>query len=167
VNSRQASILSVIAGLLLSAAAAADSEVHRRSLSGAPRFFVRVKVDQDFVSMLSMDAIRAEVEAKLRSAGIQFSLREESSTAGLLEVTVAGGKIANTRGAEIYYAAVVLNFLQKASLVREPSVVIPAITWQLGRTGAGPQREAAEKIREHVRDLSDKFAQAYLSVNPK
>jgi hypothetical protein len=60
-----------------------------------------------------------------------------------------------------------VEVFQEVALVREPSIVVPlAVTWSVGSYGRARKQEV-RNLRDNVKDLVDKFINAYLAVNPK
>lgn len=108
--------------------------------------------------------LEADAAAKLQNAGIPlFGLADERNfKAGgpKLIVTVTLNK---TNGFN-YPIVTEVKLLQRARLVRNPSIEYDAITWS--RNGVGGQLEIPI-MRSQIASLIDQFIEDYLSVNPK
>jgi hypothetical protein len=63
-----------------------------------------------------------------------------------------------------YIFYVRLEFNQEVSLVKDPKRTVPAATWSTGGWGID---FSLENIRNTVKNQAEKFANAYLAVNPK
>lgn len=146
---------------------AQDIEQTRNALRGLGGVYVMSEnpLEEDAIrGGLSQDAIRTEVELKLRQAGIRVLSREEWEQAPgkpYLQVwpkVLKGGVL----GGYIYHITV--EFKQHVSLVRSPSIQVFGATWSVEHMGYTPD---LKDIRERMNDRIDKFIDAYLSVNPK
>jgi hypothetical protein len=157
----------VVLSMICGDAQAQDIEQTRNALKGLTGVFVIIEtpLEPDAIAGgLSHDAIRTEVELKLRQAGIRVLSGDEwERTPGkpYLQVwpkVLKGG----TLGGYIYHISV--EFKQHVSLVRTPDIKVFGATWSAEHMGYTPD---LKDIRDRMKDLVDKFIAAYLSVNPK
>ena len=125
---------------------------------------------------LSEEAIRTDVELKLRMAGIPVlsGLAEASTTPGrpILSIVLFGTQqdAGGTSQLKTAIYSIDVEFYQKVRLVRwAMAYELSAITWSVGTFGVKKDTDAeiVRKIREFTKDLVDSFINAYLSVNPK
>ena len=113
--------------------------------------------------------IQMDVELKLRLAGIKVlteeeSLNDPSHVYLYVNVLVKVDKTPPVSGLVAYNISCELK--QYVSLVRDPSVVRTATTWDTGGLGL-IGKDKLRNIRNYVKDQVDHFLNAYLSVNPK
>jgi hypothetical protein len=60
--------------------------------------------------------------------------------------------------------AITLELSQPASLLRDPTILVPlAVTWDARTIGRG----SVARVRERVKDHVDQFINVWLSANPK
>ncbi len=157
----------LIVFLICGNAYAQDIEQTRNALRGLTGIYVMTEspLDEDANrGALSQDAVRTEVELKLRQAGVRVLSKEEwEKIPGkpYLQVwprVLKGGVL----GGYIYYITV--EFKQHVSLVRSPGILVFASTWSTEHMGYTPE---LKDIRERMKERVDRFIDAYLSVNPK
>jgi hypothetical protein len=112
---------------------------------------------------LTEAAIQADAELKLRLAGIRVLTRNESDATLYLDAQVYHTELA------VWGYEVSVEVLQDVQLIRDPAIVIPgATTWELGSVGgAGRPANIPEMVRNALKDLVDRFINAYLAMNPK
>lgn len=153
--------------LLFGEAYAQDIEQTRNGLRGLGGVYVMAEGPLDEEALrggLSQDAVRAEVELKLRQAGIRVLSTEEWERAPgkpYLQVwpkVLKGGVL----GGYLYHVTV--EFKQHVSLVRTPDIRLFGATWSTEHMGYTPD---LKDIRDRMKERVDKFIEAYLSVNPK
>ena len=149
---------------------AGDQTRHRATLAGLGPVHVLVEEISDDLkgSGLSITTLQTDTELRLRAAGIRVATEAESFVlpgAPYLYVNVTGLQDKTVSGRQVGYSAnVSVSLVQQVRLDRTPSLRINAPTWSVEEIVTGP---AAEIIRRSVRDLVDRFANVYLSVNPK
>ena len=145
-----------------------DNEYTRKTLAGLTGLGVSVEDIPDEVQRDGLDTtqIRTDVELKLRQAGITVLTRQEwLSTAAAPYLYVNVQAIKNPANLYAYSADVELR--QRVTLVHNPAVSILATTWSAtGIIGTVGSRRVG-LLRENVRDLTDRFINAYLAANPK
>ncbi|MGQ9634168.1 MAG: hypothetical protein ACUVXB_07955 [Bryobacteraceae bacterium] len=146
--------LAVVGGLLFAA-----SENHRDSLRGLSAVAVRVErlSEEARAGGLSEQALRAEVEQRLKAAGLKvLTAAEVVQTAGrpVLYVRV------NARlpyGSDVYAVNVTLALLQDVTAARDPGLTIrEAKTWDAGYLRTWP-RQSLPQVINTVRDLTEEF----------
>ena len=116
-------------------------------------------------SGLVTSTIQTDVELKLRQAGIPVLRNTEYSKAGsaVLDISVS---ILTSNGPNWSYA-ITVQLDQDATLLRDSSMVAPlATTWEVGVFGS-IGKQSVRSLRDDVKDLVDKFINAYLAVNSK
>src|SRR2546425_8239420 len=165
-------VLAVLA--LLSATAVSplvgqgDNEYTRKTLAGLTGVYVSVENIPDEAQHDGLDTtrIRTDVELRLRQAGITVLTRQEwLSTAAAPYLYVNVQVIKNPANFYAYSADVELR--QRVTLVHNPATSILAATWSAtGIIGTVGSRRVGS-LRENVRDLTDRFINAYLAANPK
>lgn len=116
---------------------------------------------------LTEEKIRADVELKLRLAGIKVLSVEEGlatkSKAFLyVDVTTVKEKLH-----QVYAGSVEVSLWERVYLARDPNTITLAATWDKIGIGLGSSDIARRKIRESVKDLVDEFINDYLAANPK
>lgn len=161
----------LVTALLATADAwAGDHARYRRTLSGVPSVHVLVEELSDCLKQagLSTATLQTDTELRLRAAGIRVATEEESFSlpgSPYLYVVVTGLQDSTITGRSFgYSAAVEVQFIQEVRLERAKSIRVTAPTWSLSEIVVGPTPEI---IRKTVRDLADRFSNAYLAVNPK
>ena len=111
---------------------------------------------------LTKSALQTEVDTKLRMAGITV-VDEATLSDGFPTLYVNTTII---EGSEPWVFSVNLEFEQAATLYRNPSLMTAgAITWHAGITGKAGSAKIAEVVGSGVKDLTDKFINAYLAAN--
>lgn len=155
-----------------------DDEDSRSSLKGLKGVYVTVTLVTDAIKDLkkgglSEEVIRADVELKLRMAGINVVSKEDSrNLPGLpqLMVNIGGIKTNIKEGTQdigMAYTREIL-LLQTTYLERDQGIRVLADTWERRAIGLGyTDRGLVNQIRNGLKDDVDIFINAYLSVNPK
>jgi hypothetical protein len=132
--------------------------------------FVCVVVEPlpDSAKMISLtkDAIQADVELKLRLAGMHVVTQEQSLSifgrpcvyvnVSLIQITAEKAQAANIE----------VKLIQRVKLVRNQEIEEVVPTWEAGSLMSNPN-PTAQWIRDEVKDQVDRFLNAWLSVNPK
>jgi hypothetical protein len=117
-------------------------------------------------SGLTVSLIQTDVELKLRLAGIPvLTDAEVLDTPGYPYLYIQATIVVLSNG---WAYSVLAALKQLAILERDPAIKsYDAITWRENTVATiGPSRAVAE-VRSDIKDLTDKFINAYLSVNPK
>jgi hypothetical protein len=158
---------SLVVLLLLGAGTAgtADTPGERESLRGLRLKAISVRVENPGPEAesdgITKSQLQTDVELRLRQSGI---LVADTSKVGDVYVNVNALKRDGGIG---YVYSVVVQFDQPVTVSRTGNSVIAA-TWTLPPTVVFVSLpRASPAIREAVRDLVDKFINAFLSVNPK
>lgn len=108
--------------------------------------------------------LEADVTATLQNAGIPlFGLADERNQKSGSPKLIVMVTLEKPNGFNYPFVTEV-KLLQRARLVRDPSVEFDAVTWS--SNGVGAPLEIAE-IRNQVATLIDRFIADYLSKNPK
>jgi hypothetical protein len=132
------------------------------SLNGLTAVSVQVEDMPDGAKLrgLTKEAIKSDVEQRLRRAGMRVVTEEDSvRLPGAPYVYVQVSLADHARAASI---DVELN--QGALLIRNGSVVPSTITWRRGTLLTKP---TTQSVRDAVNDRVDAFLTAWLSVNPR
>jgi hypothetical protein len=143
---------------------AQDSESTRATLKGITAVYVVVEELRDSAKVLGLtkDAIRTDVELKLRLAGIRVveTTEEWAKLTGspFLYVNV------NVLDGSARVANVEVELDQDALLARNGEFASGVTTWSAGGVLVNPD---VQYIRDRIKDAVDKFLNAWLSVNPK
>jgi hypothetical protein len=151
-------------------ARALDTEVSRSSLRGLKGVAVVIEElpTESEQNGLTVSAIRTDVELKLRQAGIVVAPLLDPATAGDAALMVDVGILPDSNvNVPIWSFSIQVSLGQNAALLRDPSIFLPlATTW--GVSGFGSVgKQNLRSVRDFVKDLVDKFINAYLTVNPK
>ena len=158
-----ATLLTVLCGISY----AQDIDQTRNALKGLSGVYImpETPLEPDAIAGgLSYDAIRTDVELKLRQAGIRVLSGDEWERAPgkpYLQVwprVLKGGVL----GGYIYQITV--EFKQHVSLVRTSDIKVFAVTWSTEHMGYTPD---LKDIRDRMKLLLDRFIDAYLGVNTK
>jgi hypothetical protein len=129
-------------------------------LHGLKGVSIRVQVfaGDDNTNSSWASQVRNDVESRLRRAGIPIIETDEPK----LAVTVLASK-----SKECGYAAhVQVTLLQRARLQRDPTVTVMAGTWTQGGVYTF-DADNFRYVRDEIQDTVDRFANAYLTANPK
>ena len=156
------SIILIFSVLILSHSIAfgLDNEMARETLRWLEGVYVLISLDEKIpqVELLKSQS-RTDVEAKLRIAGIKVLLDKP----GVPWMRVRLDSLTNIQ--DIVYM-VHLDLIQDAHLIKNYKLtrLTRVITWS---TGYLRRTYRIEDIRSDIKDLTDQFINAYLSVNPK
>ena len=137
------------------------------SLKGLPGVFLIVQglsaeVEADG---LTAAAIQADVEAKLRLAGIRGLPREQAVEAGYPYVYVNVDAIRNPL-LPLYAYNVRLELFQAVQSVLEPRARFLAITWQRTRVGSVGAKNLQD-VRDEIKQFVDEFVKDWFNANPR
>jgi hypothetical protein len=133
-----------------------DDQYTRRSLVGLSSVAVVIEDLRAAATEVGLteEAIRTDVELKLRLAG----MRIDPAASEYLYVNVNVVTFGRAAGIEV-------ELDQPVKLARNPSSMsLSAATWSIGSVLTTP---TAQAIRDRVKDQVDMFLNAWLSVNPK
>jgi hypothetical protein len=148
-----------------------DSDLTRRTISGLPGVNVTVEEIQPNIQKyaqkvgLTSEQIQRAIESRLKAAGIRiYSWNDWLKTPGKPSLYVN----VNTHEYEKYWYAydVSLELKQMVSLEINPSTKTLAATWSQNMTGIA-NIGTLDSIRNDVMRLTDRFIDAYKSVNQK
>ena len=167
---RRASISVMRSALLLLSLAvlafASDDKTDRASLRGIKAICVVVEVmdqGQGAGSGLNSEQLQSEIRDKLRRAGIP--LDKDSTTCLYMSVRPLPAMGKNNRPVGLYAIDFKLEFMQAATLARDPAIRAYASTWSLANLANVPAQDIERTTREITIDLVEKFIRAYQSVN--
>jgi hypothetical protein len=149
------------------AVASNDDKTSRQSLKGIKEFYVLVEPLHQEVEQkgLTESLIRTEVELKLRQAGIRIvPLDEGRKISGRPYLYVNTNVYRDTSG--LWNFNIDLGVWQAVRLDRDTSIQLDAPTWSVSAIGlVGADKVGG--IRNQINDYTDRFINAYLSVNPR
>lgn len=139
------------------------------SLQGLKTIFVLIEdLPEGLKSKVGLteDQLRTDAELKLRLAGIRVvSENEAHHIPGCPYLYVSINGHVEDVGLVVY--SVYVEMRQKVILQRDKSIeVFGAGTWRTSGTGSVGLNSSPSAIRDDVKDFTDKFINAYLSVNP-
>jgi hypothetical protein len=140
-----------------------DNNWSRETLRGIKGVFLLVEVVEPEIESagLTRGQIKADVELKLRMAGLNVLNPEEATKTPGRPWLALYPNIQITNGGYVY--ATMLNFYQDISLVRNNKRSI-ASTWSTASYGT---TGSLANIRGKIKGLVDEFLSAWRSVNPK
>ena len=155
----------ILAAMMVAALASAfvradDTQPSRPSLKGIAAVNVLVEELPASVEALGLtdESIRADVEPKLRQAGIRVVTQKERLQlpgAPYLYVNVNVGRLAATIHVELR---------QNAFLERNGEIAPGVPTWSVDVL---MEHVTGQAIRDMIKENVDRFVKAWLSVNPK
>jgi hypothetical protein len=164
-----AAVLMLTAFGTLNIALALDDEPSRKSLAGLHGVHVLV---EDLApgaerTGLTRAAVQTDAELRLRQAGIPvLTAKEKFDTPGYPTLYINAMITAN--GSPWGYALSV-GLEQAVQLYRDPTIVHAAVpTWSIiSGGGYAVPADIPQSVRAKLRDMVDRFINAYLSVNPQ
>jgi hypothetical protein len=141
-----------------------DDEESRKTLVGLNGVYVWVGPVEDEAQRDGLDTIqiRTDVELKLRQGGIPVI--PLALHAPILYINLNALKNPDV---PLYSFYVAVQVGQEACLTRNPAVTLRPATWSAGTFGTVGQSKLGSFVREKIRDLTDRFINAYLAANPK
>ena len=142
-----------------------DNANSRESLRGLKGVYVSVeKIDRDVErDGLDSTGIAAEVEQRLRTAGINVLSKAQWRDATGSPYLYINANILKLKETAEYIYSLNVQFRQNIYTTREPAEIIAASTWSLG--GIVGITHNLETIKELVKEQTDRFIDAYFSVN--
>jgi hypothetical protein len=149
-----------------SMAFASDDKTDRASLRGIKAVCLVVEVTdqgQGAGSGPNQEQLQSEVRDRLRSAGIP--LDKDSTTCLYLNVRPLPAMGKNNKPVGLYAIDFKLEFMQAATLARDPTIRTYATTWSLANLANVPAQDIEHTTRDISIDLINKFIKAYQSVN--
>ncbi len=148
-----------------SIAHAMDSKLSRSTLTGLQRVGILVQSVGPNIAEegISISQIKSDVELKLRTVGIEvFSNKNEfSSEKGHPFINVNINCLPEMDSG-LYAYSVHVELVQNAFLERNNLILAPATTW----SSSSLSISKISDIRNNIKDVVDRFLNAYLSVNP-
>ena len=140
-----------------------DFQGNRASLKGLQGIAVSVILPDraEQIGLFERHLI-SDIEPQLRLAGIKVMTKEEVlNVKGTPFIEVSITTFKESQGMFSYFISI--GFIQDVSLGRDPLIGLQGITWIHGALGYGDKTN----VRNSIKDLMNKFIDAYLSVNPK
>jgi hypothetical protein len=153
--------------LIPAALVASDSKAARQSLKGLTGFAVMVEdVGSKKTAGVDPAKIKANVEAKLKTAGIKILSEDEAAKApGNQRLNINLDSITGKDGTVSF--ELTLEVLQACSLARDPNMKFTACnTWSRGKVGRANSGIPAF-IDQQIASEVDAFLRAYAEVNPR
>jgi hypothetical protein len=154
----------VLAAATLSVAKESDRQ-GRASLAGIKGIGVVIEDLAPDASQegFSTQLVQADVEQKLRSAGIKVLSEEELiKTSGMPYLYI---NIFTFKDDEQFAYHITLELKQMAALIRKPGIKLSASTWKT-RVGGTVGIKKVTELRSVVKDETDQFTSAWKAVNP-
>ena len=148
-------------------AAASDDKTDQATLRGVKSVCVVVEVTgaaQDG-SSITKPSLQSEVEGRLLAAGI--AVDKDATTCLYLNVRPLSAMGKNGKPIGLYALDVSLQFMQMTALSRDPSLKSYSPTWSVAHMATVPIEDLGHMARKLTVDLSDRFVNAFRSVNPK
>jgi hypothetical protein len=148
-----------------------DSEVSRTSLNKLKGIKVAVALNMpkaDELGLFESD-LQTDVELRLSLAGIPV-ISKDSSVSPIHEgeLLVLVQFVGDAENAQSYNGGhISLQLRQWVSLLPESKTITFATTWSDARIELVDRTQLKETIREQIKNLTDTFINAYLSVNPE
>lgn len=141
------------------------TEITRETLRGLKGLVViveTVKSDAE-ADGLMVDDIQAEVESKLKQAGVPILPHDEwRTTIGRPWLYVSVNTIKYLFS---YFFSIDVQLKQDVTLPRRPSISTSSATWEMGSIGFVAVPELPAKIKESVAMYVDNFISDFLAVN--
>lgn len=163
---RALTVLALGVVLLTGSRASSGESFHsRQMLKNLSGVLVLVEPFDENNSRAGFDegVFQTDVELKLRMAGIRVLTEAEQFDApGMPSLLVQVAGLHTKPGEKATFVSRV-QLLEAVRLVRDPSVSTIAETWSSEWLGRGD----VPHIRERIKDHTDQFINAWLSVNPK
>jgi hypothetical protein len=147
------------------AGAQVDSRESRATLATVRGIYVAAE-DMDSAAAahgLTAAGLKADIEDRLRSAGIRVSSRDDfTSSLEVVQLYVAVNEFALTSHPGLFTYNCSTEVRQAVKLVRDPSVVLTTVTWRVEPTvGTVGSDNLYVSVRDKVRAQVDAFMQAY------
>jgi hypothetical protein len=141
--------------------AAGDAAIDRATLRGLTAVNVVVdKLDADLEGAgVTVDAVRARIEDRLRAANIAI----DTSKPDFVAVKMTGVRAA--RGP--FAVAVMMGAYQPVTLTRDPKIRTATQTWEIDTVLLAEPKQLYRAAMDSVDELATGFINAYRSVNPK
>ena len=145
-----------------------DTPAARSTLKGIKALRVQIApLPTDLQRLgLAWDQLQADVELRLRQAGIAVAPAEAIATP-ILWVILNSHPRGDSFAVSFSNRVDLVQFVQ---LARDTSIGAPAPTWGVDTVGTGdlhPTEANRTAFRDFVRELVDRFINAYLEQNPK
>ncbi len=158
-------ILSIL--FLFHSIAVGDEYKHnRRTLRGLKGVHVSISLSPSLSQGgLSVSQLRTDIEPKLRLAGINVVSSEKIFLlpgAPILEASVVAFKTGGYKTFSLYAVSCRISLYRLASVRDDNEQPVPI--WSTESVGVDYR---VGTIRSTIKDMTDKFINAYLSVNPK
>jgi len=110
--------------------------------------------------------IQTDVELKLRLAGIKVLTMAQAVNPPFVPYLYVNEDVELSQQQRLAYFAIKCDLVQGVRLTRDASITTSAATWDVFAAGITGQANL-RGIRDGVKELVDRFINAYLSVNPK
>ena len=145
-----------------------DEAKNRESLRGVKAIAVVIRIENQGERYgLTEHEVQQDIELKLRMAGIEVLDKSEVATKpylpGLVFIITPYDR-QDSNGIIAFHMSLAVE--QPVSLIRDNSVTLYAETWETGYVGMVGQTNF-RNLRDDIKNLTDNFVNAYLSVNLK
>ncbi len=148
-----------------------DFEPHRNTLVGLRGFLVVINdLGPEATALGLQEQVLVDlVESALRNQGIRVLSREEyleskDRNVALLSITLSSVR---SRAGDTLALSCLLQVTQTVTLVRDPSIRVPAGTWSVGGTGIIASASLVPEVKKTLMGHVEQFLAAYRSVNSK
>ena len=148
---------------LAAVASASDDKADRATLRGIKTVCTVVEVTTG--TSVSKERLQTEMDGRLTANGI--SVDKNATTCLYLNVRPLPAMGKNNKPVGLYALDLSMQFLQTVTLARDPSNKGYASTWSFSNLATVPAEDVGTTARQIAIDLTDRFVEAYRSVNPK
>ena len=148
---------------------ALNSETNRATLRGLAgvRVLIEDLPSEVLQEGLTKTRLHADVELKLRTAGIKTLTQDECFKTPGEPYLYVNINLSTLKAESDHYAySIDIGLIQNVTLLRDPGQATYAITWSTGGVGLIGKKRLSE-LQDSVGDLLSIFVKAFLSVNPK
>ncbi len=161
---------SMIIVLLLCLESKSLGDGDQSSLKGLQGVFITVDISDNLSQILIDSRIETDIEIKLGIAGLKFTdSATDNRSDGILSVSITSYLLKNRTATKIGIASgsVSVRFYQSCYLIREPTIISIATTWERDMIFYTDESDLKSVVREIVKDYMDDFINDYLKANPK
>jgi hypothetical protein len=151
-------------------ASPSDDKTDRATLQGIKSMCIVVEVADQAHSKLNKEELQAEIEGKLKQAGVAVDKKGTACLYLNVRVLQAIGRQAIRRKEKpipLYAVDLRLEFLQTVALTRDAAVKTYAPTWSAANMATVASDDLGKTASEIANSLVDQFVTAYKSANPQ
>jgi len=158
---------------LAASVSASDDELDRKTLRGIKSVCTIVEITGPTQAgvPVSKERLQAELDGRVAATGV--AINRDATTCLYLSVrplpamgrTKTIGR--NDKPIGLHALEITLQFLQTATLTRDPSIKAYAPTWSVSNLATVASEDVPATARQITVDLADRFVKAYQSANQK